>query len=503
MEPVQLDGSSLTLSDVAAASSGACRFLLSPEAKEKMNASRAVVENAVRSGEVVYGITTGFGVFSEVLVSPENVLLLQRNLILSHCAGVGEPHPVEVVRAMMLLRANALAKGLSGIRVAVVETLLRMLSEDIIPVVPSQGSVGASGDLAPLAHLAAALMGVGEVRHRGVRMKAVDALAAASIGTVAYEAKEGLAMINGTQGITAVGGLALHRAGQLVDLADAIGALTLDALKGTDAAFDSRIHEARPHPGQIEVARRLRALLAGSPLRESHRDCGKVQDAYSLRCMPQVHGAVRDAVAFATATFGREINSATDNPLIFSDGAVISGGTFHGAPVALACDIAAAALTDLASISERRIERLVNPQLSELPAFLVAEGGLNSGFMIAQVTAAALVAESRALSHPASVDSIPTSANKEDHVSMGPTAAWKMARITGNLASVLAIEAICAAQALEFRRPLTSSPPLEEIVATLRTRIAKWDHDRYLHDDLVAATELLPSIHAAVEKRMR
>jgi histidine ammonia-lyase len=500
---ILLDGASLKLSDVAAAATGTVRFALDPAAIERMKASRALVESIVGKGKITYGINTGFGVFSEVLITSENLRLLQRNLIVSHCAGVGDPYPASVVRAMMVLRANALAKGYSGIRVEVVETLLRMLDADIIPIVPAQGSVGASGDLAPLAHLAAALMGEGEVLHQGQLKEAAAALRQASIEPVVYEAKEGLAMINGTQAITAVGGLALHRASLLIDLADAMGALSLDALKGTDAAFDPRIHEARPHPGQMEVARRLRLLLLGSELRESHRHCGKVQDAYSLRCMPQVHGAVRDAVGFACATFAREINSATDNPLLFAaEGEVISGGNFHGAPVALAADLAAAALTDLSSISERRIERLVNPQLSDLPAFLVREGGLNSGFMIAQVTAAALVSESKALAHPASVDSIPTSANKEDHVSMGPTAAWKMSRITENLASVLAIEALCAAQAMEFHRPLKSSAPLEEIVSTLRTRVAPWDRDRYLHTDLVAARELLPQIHQAVEKHI-
>lgn len=499
MNTVLLDGNSLTLNDVVAAANAAAEFAIAAEARERMKASREVVDATVRDGKTVYGITTGFGVFSEVLISPEKTIALQRNLILSHCAGVGDPYPVEVSRAMMLLRANALAKGFSGIRPEVVDLLLGMLNRGIVPVIPSQGSVGASGDLAPLAHLAGALMGVGEVWMEGVRVPASDALARLGREPVVFEAKEGLAMINGTQAISSVGGLALARAMMLLDVADLIAALTLDAILGTDAAFDPRVHDARPHRGQRIVAERLRSLLQGSEIRESHRDCGKVQDAYSLRCAPQVHGAVRDALTFTLETMKTEINSATDNPLIFAeDGAVISGGNFHGAPVALACDIAAIALTDLASISERRIERLVNPHLSELPAFLVAEGGLNSGFMIAQVTAAALTSECKALAHPASVDSIPTSANKEDHVSMGPIAAYKLSRIVENVASVIAIEAICAAQAIEFRRPLKTSEPLELVVEILRSRIPDWKEDRYLHPDLVAAKELLPVIYEKV-----
>jgi histidine ammonia-lyase len=463
-----------------------------------------VVDSIVAAGKTIYGITTGFGVFSEVTISREKVLELQRNLILSHCAGVGEPFPREVVRAMMLLRANALAKGFSGIRPEVVDVLLRLLNDDVVPLIPSQGSVGASGDLAPLAHLAAALLGEGRVWLRDQVVSAADALRAAGIEPVVFGAKEGLAMINGTQAICAVASLALDRAAILLDVGDAVAAMTLDVLRGTDAAFDERIQRVRPHEGQSIVAANLRHLLAGSPLRESHRDCGKVQDAYSLRCIPQVHGAVRDAVGFSTHKIAIEINSATDNPLIFAaECDVISGGNFHGAPVSMACDLAALALCDLASISERRIERLVNPQLSELPPFLVTDGGLNSGFMIAQVTAAALVSECKVLSHPASVDSIPTSANKEDHVSMGPIAAAKLARIVENVASVIAIESICAAQALDLRRPLTSSAILEEVHALIRSRIPYWSADRYLHADLVAAKELLPAVHAIVGKQLR
>ena len=496
MKTIEIDGSSLTLDDIRAAAERQAKFAIAPAARQKMQKARELVERMIQSGETVYGVTTGFGVFADVTISPGNVLELQRKLIISHCAGVGDPYPPAVSRAMMLLRANALAKGYSGIRPAVVETLLRLLEADFVPVIPSQGSAGASGDLAPLSHLAGTLMGVGEVWLKGQRIAASDGLKRVGVAPVIFEAKEGLAMVNGTQAITAVGGLALQRALMLADLADTFTALSLDALLGTDAAFDERIHATRPHEGQNLVARRLREFLRGSQIRESHRECGRVQDAYSLRCAPQVHGACRDALMFAAEKLTIEVNSATDNPLVFAeDGDVLSGGNFHGAPAAIACDVAAIAATDLASISERRIERLVNPALSgDLPAFLVREGGLNSGFMMAQVTAAALVSECKAISHPASVDTIPTSAGKEDHVSMGPTAAWKFARIVENLASVLAIEGLCAAQALEFRRPLRSSPRLEGVVSAIRERIAPWDEDRYLHTDLTAMKDLLPKL---------
>jgi histidine ammonia-lyase len=499
MERIELDGETLNLQTLERIAGGGCEVVLAASAVKRMKASREVVERHFSEGKTVYGVTTGFGVFSDVLIPREKALELQRNLILSHCAGVGEPLPNPVARAMMALRANALAKGHSGIRLEPVELLLRLLTNGVSPVIPAQGSVGASGDLAPLAHLAAALMGIGEVWLGGSRIAASEALQRLGEKPVAFEAKEGLAMINGTQAITAIGGLAIARACRLVDLADGIAAMTLDALEGTDAAFDERVHKARPHDGQLLVARRMRELLEGSELRESHRGCARVQDAYSLRCIPQVHGAVRDGLAFATQKMAIEINSATDNPLVFENGDVISGGNFHGAPVALACDVAAIALTDLASISERRIERLVNPDLSGLPPFLVKEGGLHSGFMIAQVTAAALVSESKALAHPASVDSIPTSASKEDHVSMGPIAARKLSSIVENLAGVLAIEAICAAQALDFRRPLKSSPAIEALHARIREATPAWDGDRYLHQDLMSVGAILDELHAGLD----
>ncbi len=392
---------------------------------------------------------------------------------------------------MMALRVNALARGCSGIRVETVEALLAMLAADVLPVVPGQGSVGASGDLAPLAHLALGLIGEGRVRVRSREGPAAAALRRARLRPVVLAAKEGLALINGVQMSVAVGGLALQRALALVRIADLVGAASLDASRGSDAAFDPRIVAARPHPGAAQSASNLRALLKGSAIRESHRGCGRVQDNYALRCMPQVHGAAREAFAHARDVLEREMNSATDNPLVFvrsgrgaGRGDIVSGGNFHGAPVGLVLDYAAIAATDLASISERRIEKLVNPALSDLPAFLVREGGVHSGLMMAQVTAAALVSECKVLAHPASVDSIPTSAAKEDHVSMSPIAARKFAQVVENLERVLAIELMTAFQAMEFLRPLRSSAALERVRGEFRSVVKAWDHDRELHPDL-------------------
>jgi len=500
---LRLDGNGLGLAELTAVADRSARAALSPAARRAIRASRRVVDRAIRSGERVYGVTTGFGKFADVAIPRDRIEALQRNLIRSHAAGVGAPLPDRAVRAMMALRVNALARGCSGIRVETVEALLAMLAADVLPVVPEQGSVGASGDLAPLAHLALALIGEGRVRVGGREGPAASALRRARLRPVALAAKEGLALINGVQMSVAVGGLALQRALQLSRVADLVGAASLDASRGSDAAFDPRIVAARPHPGAQQSAGNLRALLKGSAIRESHRGCGRVQDNYALRCMPQVHGAAREAFAHAREVLEREMNSATDNPLVFvrrvrgsggsGRGDIVSGGNFHGAPVGLVLDYAAIAATDLASISERRIEKLVNPALSDLPAFLVREGGLHSGLMMAQVTAAALVSECKVLAHPASVDSIPTSAAKEDHVSMSPIAARKLAQVVANLERVLAIELMTAFQAMEFLLPLRSSAPLERVRAAFRSVVKAWDRDRELHPDLERSREFLSS----------
>jgi histidine ammonia-lyase len=488
MKTIRLTGSALRLGDVVAAARRESRAVLAPSARRAMAASRRVVDRAIRSGATVYGVTTGFGKFTDVAIPIGDIEELQRNLIRSHAAGVGAPLGPAAVRAMMVLRANALARGNSGIRVATVETLLAMLAADILPVIPCQGSVGASGDLAPLSHLALALTGEGSVQVRGRTQPAAGALRRAGIRPVVLGAKEGLALINGVQMSVAVGALALARAMELCRVADLIGAASVDASRGSDAAFDPRIMAARPHPGAAAAAKNLRALLKSSAIRESHRGCGRVQDNYALRCMPQVHGAARDAFDHARAVLEREMNSSTDNPLVFAArGDILSGGNFHGAPVGLVLDYAAVAATDLASISERRIEKLVNPALSELPAFLVRDGGLHSGLMMAHVTAAALVSECKVLAHPASVDSIPTSAAKEDHVSMSPIAARKFAAIVENLERVLAIEALAAFQAMEFLRPLSSSAPIERVRGEFRRVVRPWNRDREMHLDLEKA----------------
>jgi histidine ammonia-lyase len=447
---------------------------------------------------VAYAINTGVGKLSDVHIQPAQNRQLQLNLIRSHCVGVGEPLSQEETRAMMLLRANSLSKGFSGVRPEVIELICAMLNKGVHPVVPSQGSVGASGDLAPLAHLALAMIGEGEVWFENTRMKSVDALSKAGIKPLVPEAKEAISLINGTQAMLAVGTLSLLAAETLAATADVLGAMTLDALQGTDVAFDARIHVARPHAGQIKVAANLRRLIAGSEIRESHKDCGRVQDAYSLRCIPQVHGAVRDTLEFCRRTFEIEMNSAVDNPLVFvtghAEGDIISGGNFHGEPLAFALDYMAIVLSALAGISERRIERLVNPALNEgLPPFLAPDAGINSGFMMPQVTAAALASENKVWAHPASVDSITTSGNKEDFVSMGMTGAIKLKKIVANTTNVLAIEACAVAQALDFLAPRKTSAPLQKVHAAIRKVSPKIEQDRVLADDFVRLAELIRS----------
>ncbi|MEE4270811.1 MAG: histidine ammonia-lyase [Thermoanaerobaculales bacterium] len=488
---VTVDGRSLTIERVEAVARGGASVTFDSGARTKVAASRRVVDEILSSGTVAYGINTGFGRLAEVRIPPDQLEQLQLNLLRSHACGVGEPFPEDVVRAMLLLRANVLATGHAGCRPVVVERVLDLLGARVHPVVPSLGSVGASGDLAPLAHLALPLVGEGRARVNGETLSGGEALKRAGLEPVVPAAKEGLALINGTQASAAVGALALVDASRLLDAADVICALTLDALAGTDAAFEPSVHEARPHPGQIESARRLHRLLDGSAIRDSHRDCGRVQDAYSLRCSPQVHGASRDAFQHARRVLEIELNSATDNPMVFADGRIISGGNFHGAPIAAVFDYLAATLTDLASISERRFARMVDASLSGLPRFLVEDAGLNSGFMMVQVSAAALVSECKTLSHPASVDSIPTSAGQEDHVSMSTWASRKLARVVELVRKVLGMELLAAAQALEFHRPLTTSPALEDVVRRLRDRVPRYEDDRFFADDMEAAADLL------------
>lgn len=427
--PVQLDGRSLNLEVLEEIARGR-QVAIASEVEDKVRRSRQVVDQTLAEGRTIYGINTGFGRLSSVRIAPEQVRDLQRNLIRSHSAGVGRLLRDEVVRAMMVLRINSLVQGYSGVRLRLVAALADMVNAEIYPLVPSRGSVGASGDLAPLAHIALGLMGEGRSRYRGVECETAEALSQAGLSPVTFEAKEALALINGTQLMTAVGGLALNRAQRLLKSADIVAGMSIEALMGTDAVFYDAIHRARPHPGQLAVADNLRQCLGGSALVESHRDCPKVQDPYSLRCVPQVHGAAREGWRWAAGVLELEMNSATDNPVVLPDeNRILSGGNFHGAPVALALDAAAIALSYVGNISERRCDKLLNPDESGLPAFLTREQGLNSGLMLVQYVSAALVNENKILCHPASSDTIPTSAGHEDHVSMGPASAYKLERL--------------------------------------------------------------------------
>jgi len=501
LKALHINGRDLTLEAVREVAVERRPVLLDPEAREAVHRARAVVDALVAENRVSYAITTGVGKLADVHIAGDQIRELQVNLVRSHAAGIGEPLSVPEIRAMMLLRANSLSKGHSGVRAAVVDTICEMLNRGVTPMVPSQGSVGASGDLAPLAHLALALIGEGEcLTERGTRIPAADAMRSAQIKPLVLEAKEAVSLINGTQAMLAVGILAMLAAEILADTADVIGALSLDALRGTDVAFDERIHQARPHPGQLRTAVNLRKMLEGSPLRDSHRDCDRVQDAYSLRCMPQVHGAVRDTLAHCREVMEIEVNSAVDNPLVFfknsrdGDADVISGGNFHGQPLAFVLDFLGIALSALAGISERRLERLVNPALNEgLPPFLAPGAGLNSGFMMAQVAAASLVSENKVLAHPASVDSITTSGNKEDYVSMGMTAALKLKRIVENSRNAMAIEAMAAAQALDFLAPLKTSKRGQMAHAAIRSVCATMDKDRVMYQDFARIAELIAS----------
>jgi histidine ammonia-lyase len=498
---VAVDGKTLTLEAVERVAFGA-RCELSPSARRRVSDSRKAVEKAARGGGSVYGVNTGFGHLADVSIPKDQLAELQVNLIRSHAAGTGTPFEEPVVRAILALRANCLARGHSGLKLETLERMLAMLHAGIVPVVPAKGSVGASGDLAPLAHVALALIGEGEVFYRGKTMPARLAWKRARLQPATLAAKEGLALINGTQVMTAIGTLALLRAERLAVAADIVGAMTLEALKGSHRAFDKRIHDARPQRGQLVSAANLRKIVADSPIERGHADCGRVQDAYALRCMPQVHGAARDTFRFVREVLTIEINASTDNPMVFAEsGDLVSGGNFHGQPVAVSLDHLAVATCSLAGISERRIERLLNPALSDLPPFLAKNAGLNSGLMMAHVTAAALVSENKVLAHPASVDTIPTSAGKEDHVSMGVHAARKALEIVENTATVLGIELLAAAQALDFHE---ERPGRGAQAARLcfRRRVAGMERDRILAPDIEAARTLVldPSFRAAVEK---
>jgi histidine ammonia-lyase len=495
-----LDGQPMKAADIERVANFGRKVEISREARTRIAASRAAIEQILAEGRTVYGVNTGFGKLSDVHIPPESLGALQVNLVRSHAGGLGQPLSVPESRAMLLLRANVLAKGFSGVRPELVELLVAMLNAGVTPVIPEKGSVGASGDLAPLAHLALVVIGEGEAWFAGgagfevERLVGGEALRRAGLEPQVLAAKEGLALLNGTQAMNAVGVLALERARRLVRLADVAGAMSLEALRGTPVAFDERIHRARPHAGQIAAAEHLIALLAGSEIRESHREHDtRVQDAYCLRCMPQVHGAVRDVLDHVAGILEIESGSATDNPLIFPEpsskeserGSPLQGGNFHGAPLAYAFDYAAIALTDLAGITERRIDRLLNPDINEgLPPFLSSGAGLQSGFMIAQIASAALINECQVLSHPASTGTIPTSGGKEDHVSMGMTGALKLRQIVENVERVVAIELMCAAQGIECRRPLKPGIEVGRAYAAVRRVVTPLEQDRVLSGDI-------------------
>lgn len=484
---IQLTGENVTIEDVFAVAYANKEVSLSESGKKKMLQSREYIEGRLNSGEAIYGVNTGFGHFSNVKISNEQIVELQKNLIRSHCMGIGEPFSKEETRAIMFLRANALARGHSGIRPLVVETILNYLNHDIIPVIPQKGSVGASGDLAPLSHLALAIIGEGKVwGDDGEKVPVTDLLSRHSVQALELQAKEGLSMINGCQVMTAVGLLNLYKGRRLMWIADLSGAMTLEALKGSRNAFDPLISATRAHPGEAKTARNILKLMGEtSAIAESHLDCGRVQDAYSLRCIPAVHGAAKDSFRHILKVLETEANSSTDNPLVFAeDGKILSCGNFHGEPVAYALDFAAIAMSGIGNISECRIEKMINPSMSGLPAFLAPEGGLNSGHMIVQVAAASLVSENKILSHPASVDSIPTSADKEDHVSMGTIAARKFGSIVDNTEHIIAMEMLSSTQALDMLKPLAPSAAVKAALDEIRKEVPFAEKDRVFSDDV-------------------
>jgi len=507
MKTVVLDGEHLTVEEVLEVAEGRAVVRIAASVAKKVKRSRDFIEKALEQGEKIYGVTTGFGMLSDQLIDQSQIEDLQRNLIRSHSVGVGPFFDEVTTRAIMFLRANVIAMGYSGVRMEVLKRLVDMVNKEVHPLVPEQGSVGASGDLAPLAHLASVLVGEGEAIFYGKVMSGKKAMEKARIPLLTLKAKEGLALVNGTQVMTAVGLLALLRAERLCKIADIVGACTLDALKGTLSAFDPDIQRVRPFPGQRAVSENFRKLGHKSEIAESHKFCSKIQDAYSLRCIPQVHGAVRDALAYVRRTLEIEVNSATDNPLIFAEKRkILNCGNFHGEPVAFALDLLGIAVSELGGISERRIEKLINPALSGLPPFLTSEGGLHSGLMMVQVSAAALASEDKILAHPASVDSIPTSADKEDHVSMGTIAARKARDIVNNVEQILAMELLCATQGLEFLLPLTPGIGIKEAYNVVRRKVPPIKGDRRFSEDIkkidlmIKSGELLRRVEKAVGK---
>jgi len=507
MKTVLIDGEHLTLEQVLEVAEYRARVRISPSVEKKVKRSRSFIEKALDRGEKIYGVTTGFGMLSDQIIDHSQIEDLQKNLIRSHSVGVGPNFDEVTTRAIMVLRANVIAMGYSGVRMEVLKGLVDMINKGVHPLVPEQGSVGASGDLAPLAHLTSVLIGEGEALFKGKVMPGKKAMRMAGIPILTLRAKEGLALVNGTQVMTAVGLLALLRAERLFKVADIVGACTLDALKGSLRAFDLDVQRVRPFPGSLAVSKNFRRMGRGSEIGKSHQFCSKIQDAYSLRCIPQVHGAVRDALTYVRKILEIEVNSATDNPLVFAEQKkILNCGNFHGEPVAFALDLLGIAVSELGGISERRIEKLINPALSGLPAFLTAEGGLHSGLMMVQVSAAALASENKILAHPASVDSIPTSADKEDHVSMGVIAARKGRDIVRNVENILAMELLCATQGLEFLLPLKPGVGIKEAYRVVREKVPPVKGDRRFSEDireiqlLIESGELLHQVEKVVGK---
>jgi len=504
-EQIVLHGDGFQLEDLVRIARHGASIQISEESIGRIHKARELIDRWVKNGERIYGVTTGFGALSSVTISSKDTKELQKKILFSHSAGIGKNLDEDVVRAMIALRVNDFCRGNSGLRLETIEKLARLLNEGIVPVVPEKGSVGASGDLVPMAHLSLVLIGEGEAVVNGKKMTGAEALKKKKIEPLVLEAGEGIALINGTQLMIALGCLALHDALNLCKHADIAAGMSLETLMGTRSAFDPRIHKVRPHKGQIMAADNMLRITANSEIISSHKDCSRVQDAYTLRCSPQVHGASWDAFGYVDNVIRVEMNSSTENPLIFPESEeFLSGGNFHGQPLALACDFLGIAIAELASISERRIERLVNPQLSGLPAFLVEDGGLNSGFMIAQYAAASLVSENKVLAHPASVDSIPTSANKEDHVSMGAIAARKCREIVANVEDVIAIELLCSAQAIDLFTNMKAGDGTLAAYEVIRSKVGYMKEDRILSKDIAVIKELLLSgeIVKAVENKV-